>query len=85
MKIYLGLDSNDEYIIVEWNNEFSFLLDKYPQLVFYSTFHSWRDVGWFIKYKEKNWKVNIIYIEYPKERFLINKVKRLGISFNKVA
>jgi hypothetical protein len=65
--IYLGMDiesigkeSPEKYLVVEWNNDFSLLTDKYPEYLFYSSFSLWEGVDIFLANFEDDRKVTVI-------------------------
>jgi len=58
-KIYLGMNAIGEYLIVEWNGDFSLLKDMYFEYDFYSKFLLWEGVEIFLANNEDK-KVTLI-------------------------
>ena len=46
-KIYLGV-KNNKYLVIEWTKYFSFLIEKYPDHLYYSKFQFWEGVEMFL-------------------------------------
>jgi len=65
--IYLGMNIEslskecpEKYLIVEWNDDFASLSNKYPDFLFYSTFLLWEGVEIFLSNLENDKKVTVI-------------------------
>jgi osomolarity two-component system sensor histidine kinase NIK1 len=73
--LYLGIivedfiksDTGKSYLVVEWNNSFQSLMEKYPDYLFYSTFLTWDGVDIFKAQLEDDTKVTVIKKKELKE------------------
>ena len=57
-KIYLGV-KDDDYLVIEWSKDFSLLVEKYPDYLFYSTFLLWEGVEMFLANNEDK-KITVV-------------------------